>query len=107
MINIFNPLVALIPFIPSVEFNEVQSALDHEIPGHVWNMKEIGDGNINYIYLAEDGAKKVLVKKALDYARINPEAFPLPIERLFFEYKAYALYQKNLSREDTGNLFLR
>src|SRR5579862_230611 len=86
-------LLALIAFDPMVEFNEVREALDARIPGYTWNLKEVGDGNINYIYIADGKERKILVKKALDYARINPEAFPLPIERIFFEYKAYTLYQ--------------
>lgn len=86
-------LLALIVFNPILQFNEVREALDAKIPGHTWELREIGDGNINYIYLAEGKERKILIKKALDYARINPEAFPLPIERLFFEYKAYTLYQ--------------
>lgn len=87
-------LLALVAFDPVIEFNEVRAALDTEIPGYVWDLREIGDGNINYIYLADGKEFEVLIKKALDYARINPEAFPLPVERLFFEYKAYTLYQK-------------
>jgi 5-methylthioribose kinase len=90
---LLHSLLALIAFDPIVEFNEVRDALDTKIPGYVWDLREIGDGNINYIYLADGKDQKVLIKKALDYARINPEAFPLPMDRLFFEYKAYTLYQ--------------
>ncbi len=93
----FYPLLALIPFDQNIEISEVRAALEMRIPGYVWELKEVGDGNINYIYIAEATNRKILLKKALDYARINPEAFPLPIERLFFEYKAYTLYQKTCS----------
>jgi len=90
---LFCSFFALIPFDLTTECQQVHTALEEKIPGYVWNIREIGDGNINYIYLADAKEKKVLLKKALDYARINPEKFPLPIERLFFEYKAYTLYQ--------------
>ena len=57
-------------------------------------MQEIGDGNVNYIYLTEYQGKRVIVKEARPFARCNPEAFPLSQRRLFFEYSAYLEYQK-------------
>jgi 5-methylthioribose kinase len=87
-------LLAFIPFNQVTETSVIQDVLSSRIPGHDWSLKEIGDGNINYIYLAKSKDRKILIKKALDYARIDPVAFPLPMERLYYEHKAYALYQK-------------
>ncbi len=91
-------IFALITFNPIIEVEQVQTALEEHYPGETWNIKEFGDGNINYIYRAENtqkGKKTILVKKALDYARIDPVAFPLPIGRLSFEHQAYVEYQKS------------
>ena len=87
-------LTALI-FNPVTEQMLVQEELNRQIPTqHVWNCQEIGTGNINFIYLADDCDQKIIVKKALNFARINPEAFPLSNERLLYEYRAYSFYGK-------------
>ena len=89
----FFTLAALL-FNPVDEIAIVQEELNRHIPGHIWNCQEIGTGNINFIYLADGGGRKIIVKKDLGFARINPEAFPLPVERLLYEYRAYTLYEK-------------
>jgi 5-methylthioribose kinase len=87
-------MLAALLFNPAVEMEIVREELNQHIPGHVWNCQEIGTGNINFIYLADGGDQKVIVKKDLDFARINPEKFPLPVERLLYEYRAYTFYEK-------------
>jgi hypothetical protein len=42
-----------------------------------WRSTEIGDGNINFIYLVEGPAGRVIVKQALPYVRCVGEAWPL------------------------------
>jgi 5-methylthioribose kinase len=86
--------LATMLFNPAAELAIVQEELDRNIPGYTWNCQEIGNGNINYIYLADGGDRKIIVKKDLDFARINPEEFPLPIDRLLYEYRAFTLYEK-------------
>jgi 5-methylthioribose kinase len=87
-------ILAAMLFNPADEVAIVQEELSQKIPGHVWNCQEIGTGNINFIYLADGGDQKVIVKKDLDFARINPEEFPLPVDRLLYEYRAYTFYEK-------------
>lgn len=81
-------------FNPISELEQVREALNREMPGHEWHCSEIGNGNINFIYLADAKDLKVIVKKDLGFARINPEAFPLPLDRLLYEYRAYTFYEK-------------
>jgi len=87
-------ILAALLFDPIQELSIVQEELNQQLPGSIWNCEEIGTGNINFIYLANNGDRKVIVKKDLDFARINPEEFPLPLERLLYEYRAYVLYKK-------------
>lgn len=86
--------LAALPLSFSSELLTVQEELSEQIPGYVWSCNEIGTGNINYIYLAQSGDQKIIVKKDLDFARINPEEFPLPVDRLLYEYRAYKIYEK-------------
>lgn len=53
-----------------------------------WTIREIGDGNVNLIYCVEGPKGKVLVKKAVPYLRCVGEAWPLDLNRNFFEYQA-------------------
>lgn len=57
-----------------------------------WSFREIGNGNINYIYLAQKGNRTVIVKYAEPYARIDPVGFPLSVDRIEFEHAAYEIY---------------
>ena len=90
---VFSILGALL-FNPLCEIETVQKELAQYMPERRWTCQEIGNGNINFIYLADGGDLKVIVKKDLDFARINPEQFPLPVERLLYEYRSYILYGK-------------
>ena len=52
-------------------------------------VKEIGDGNLNFVYLISGPTnKKIIVKQALPYIRCIGEAWPLTLERAAFETAA-------------------
>jgi 5-methylthioribose kinase len=53
-----------------------------------WRIREVGDGNLNLIFIAEGPAAGVVVKQALPYVRLVGESWPLPLERSWFEYSA-------------------
>ena len=42
-----------------------------------WQAREIGDGNINFVFLVEGPAGGVIVKQALPYVRVVGESWPL------------------------------
>ncbi len=70
-------------------------AILESLPRHrqkEWTYQEIGNGNINYIYLAKCADQTVLIKHAEPYARIDPVGFPLSIDRVSYEYAAYQIY---------------
>lgn len=53
-----------------------------------WNVKEVGDGNLNLVFIVTGEAGAAIVKQALPYVRLVGESWPLPLKRSFFEYNA-------------------
>ena len=53
-----------------------------------WQVKEVGDGNLNLVFIVEGPAGDVCIKQALPYVRLVGESWPLPLERAFFEHRA-------------------
>lgn len=52
-----------------------------------WSVREVGDGNINYVYIVEGPAGSVCVKQALTHIRIV-DTWKLPLSRAFYEHAA-------------------
>jgi hypothetical protein len=44
---------------------------------HPWARREVGDGNINFVYIVEGPSGCICVKQALPYVRIVGESWPL------------------------------
>lgn len=55
-----------------------------------WSVKEVGDGNLNLVFLVHGPSGSVCVKQALPYMRLVGEGWPLPLSRSFFESTALA-----------------
>ncbi|MFK8029500.1 MAG: S-methyl-5-thioribose kinase [Gammaproteobacteria bacterium] len=53
-----------------------------------WEVAEIGDGNLNLVFIVTSSSGKVIVKQALPYVRLVGDSWPLPLSRAFFEYQA-------------------
>jgi 5-methylthioribose kinase len=53
-----------------------------------WDVREIGDGNVNYVYEVRGEAGRLCVKQAMPYVRVVGEAWPLSPQRCWFEYRA-------------------
>lgn len=53
-----------------------------------WSVREVGDGNLNLVFIVAGSAGTVVVKQALPYVRLVGESWPLPLTRAFFEYHA-------------------
>lgn len=53
-----------------------------------WRVREIGDGNINLVFIVEGDRGSAIVKQALPYFRLVGESWPLSLRRAFFEYQA-------------------
>ncbi len=53
-----------------------------------WQVREVGDGNLNLVFIVEGQAGAAVVKQALPYVRLVGESWPLPLNRAFFERHA-------------------
>ncbi len=53
-----------------------------------WTVREVGDGNLNLVFIVKGPAGGVCVKQALPYVRLVGESWPLPLDRAYFEHEA-------------------
>jgi 5-methylthioribose kinase len=53
-----------------------------------WQSREVGDGNLNLVFIIEGPKGAVVVKQALPYVRLVGESWPLPLARAHFEHLA-------------------
>jgi 5-methylthioribose kinase len=53
-----------------------------------WSVREVGDGNLNLVFIVKGPIGGVCVKQALPYVRLVGESWPLPIDRAHFEHEA-------------------
>jgi len=53
-----------------------------------WYGREVGDGNLNLVFIIEGPRGSVVVKQALPYVRLVGESWPLPLCRSHFEHLA-------------------
>ena len=50
-----------------------------------WKITEVGDGNLNLVFIVSGQKGTAVVKQALPYVRLVGESWPLPRNRAFFE----------------------
>src|SRR3954469_6012297 len=53
-----------------------------------WSISEVGDGNLNLVFIVKGAAGGIAVKQALPYVRLVGESWPLPLSRSHYEYLA-------------------
>ena len=53
-----------------------------------WTVSEVGDGNLNLVFIVKGPKGGVAVKQALPYVRLVGEAWPLPLSRAHYEHMA-------------------
>ena len=53
-----------------------------------WSIGEVGDGNLNLVFIVKGAAGGIAVKQALPYVRLVGESWPLPLSRSHYEYLA-------------------
>ena len=54
-----------------------------------WQIREVGDGNLNLVFIVEGRDGSVCVKQALPYVRAAGPSWPMSPERAFFESSYY------------------
>lgn len=79
----------------------IRAALTDRLgPPDAWQVREVGDGNLNLVFIVEGPAGSVVVKQALPYARVVGESWPMSLDRAFFEHEAL----RRLDARDPGRL---
>ncbi|WP_158671526.1 S-methyl-5-thioribose kinase [Bradyrhizobium guangdongense] len=53
-----------------------------------WPVTEVGDGNLNLVFIVKGARGGIAVKQALPYVRLVGESWPLPLSRAHYEYLA-------------------
>ncbi len=86
--NLIKDYIDEIPQIRSLllETNESTDKLD---------ISEIGDGNLNYVYMVKTAKKSVILKQAVPFLRCVGEEYPLSRIRMTFEIEALKI-EKNI-----------
>ncbi|WP_108485144.1 S-methyl-5-thioribose kinase [Oceaniglobus ichthyenteri] len=59
-----------------------------------WQVKEVGDGNLNLVFILNGPKGTVIVKQALPYVRLVGDSWPLPLYRAFYENQALIRQQQ-------------
>jgi len=57
-------------------------------PPQDWSIGEVGDGNLNLVFIVKGATGGIAVKQALPYVRLVGESWPLPLSRSHYEYQA-------------------
>lgn len=65
---------------------QVKDILGGEPQG--WTVEEVGDGNLNLVFIVRSPKTAVVVKQALPYVRLVGDSWPLPLSRSYYEHMA-------------------
>ena len=68
------------------------------------SVHEVGDGNLNFVYIVSGPAGKVVAKQALPYVRCVGESWPLTLKRAMFERNALVA-QRALAPEHVPEVY--
>jgi len=55
-----------------------------------WTVEEVGDGNLNLVFIVTGPKGSVIAKQALPYVRLVGDTWPLPLSRSYYEHLALA-----------------
>ncbi len=53
-----------------------------------WQVEEVGDGNLNLVFILTGATGKLIIKQALPYVRLVGDSWPLPLYRAYYEHHA-------------------
>lgn len=60
-----------------------------------WRVSEVGDGNLNLVFIVEGPEGDICVKQALPYVRLVGESWPLDLKRAWFEHQAASIQSRH------------
>ena len=59
-----------------------------------WSISEVGDGNLNLVFIVKGSTGGIAVKQALPYVRLVGESWPLPLSRAHYEHLALFIKER-------------
>ncbi|XP_059652951.1 methylthioribose kinase-like [Cornus florida] len=73
-----------------IEYIKATPSLSSKLGNHFDDLqvKEVGDGNLNFVYIVVGGSGSFVIKQALPYIRCIGESWPMAKERAYFEATA-------------------
>ena len=63
-----------------------------------WKVGEVGDGNLNLVFIVKGPAGGVCIKQALPYVRLVGEGWPMPLKRAFFEHECLQEHGRHVGK---------
>jgi len=63
-----------------------------------WRIREVGDGNLNLVFLVDGPRGTVCVKQALPYVRAAGPSWPMSLDRAFYENAYYRAVAPHVGR---------
>jgi len=63
-----------------------------------WQIREVGDGNLNLVFIVEGGNGAVCLKQALPYVRAAGPSWPMTPERAYFENAYFSAVAPHVGR---------
>jgi 5-methylthioribose kinase len=63
-----------------------------------WRVREVGDGNLNLVFIVEGPEGSVCVKQALPYVRAAGPSWPMSLDRAFFENSYFRAVAPHVGR---------
>ena len=63
-----------------------------------WQVREVGDGNLNLVFIVDGPAGDLCVKQALPYVRLVGEGWPLDLKRAWFEHRAASIQSRHAAQ---------
>jgi 5-methylthioribose kinase len=60
-----------------------------------WQVREVGDGNLNLVFIVTGAKGDCCVKQALPYVRLVGESWPLDLRRAWFEHRAASIQSRH------------
>lgn len=80
--------ISVLKYVASIESLKAILGEDSDVDNRKWSAKEVGDGNINFVYIISGSQGTIVVKQALPYVRCVGEEWPLECSRISYEADA-------------------
>jgi 5-methylthioribose kinase len=77
-----------------IEYVRNTKGLSGFFAGQEISAKEIGDGNLNLVFIVKSSKNSIIIKQAIPYLRCVGESYPLAKERMLYEIRSMLEYER-------------